>query len=131
MALCGIMIHVLTGTEVLQMVMAGITTRIVGSIGTGTPNGSRTITHEAGHWFNLKHLWGSTNQPQVACGDDNVTDTPETQGTLSCNLSLSICNPPIIENVQNYMDYSYCNYMFTEGQKTRMRAAATSATASR
>lgn len=28
-----------------------------------------------------------------------------------------------IENVQNYMDYSYCSVMFTQGQKERMRAA--------
>lgn len=28
-----------------------------------------------------------------------------------------------IENIQNYMEYSYCSVMFTEGQKERMRAA--------
>jgi len=28
-----------------------------------------------------------------------------------------------IENVQNYMDYSYCSVMFTKGQKDRMRTA--------
>lgn len=29
----------------------------------------------------------------------------------------------IVENVQNYMDYSYCSVMFTEGQKQAMLAA--------
>jgi len=29
----------------------------------------------------------------------------------------------IVENVQNYMDYSYCSHMFTNGQKDRMRLA--------
>ncbi|MCB9170246.1 MAG: T9SS type A sorting domain-containing protein [Flavobacteriales bacterium] len=37
----------------------------------------------------------------------------------------------VVENTQNYMDYSYCSVMFTNGQKQRMRAALTSSTASR
>ena len=98
----------------------------IGSIGTSSVNNSRTITHEIGHCFNLAHPWGSTNSPGVACGDDNVSDTPITKGWTSCVINGSVCNPPIIENVQNYMDYSYCDVMFTQGQKTRMRAALTS-----
>lgn len=101
----------------------------VGGIGTSSPNNARTLTHEIGHWFNLSHPWGSTNEPGVACGDDLVGDTPETMGSnLTCNLSMSVCNPPIIENVQNYMDYSYCSRMFTNGQATRMQAAANAST---
>ncbi|MEO6304580.1 MAG: M43 family zinc metalloprotease, partial [Bacteroidia bacterium] len=45
----------------------------IGSIGTSNSYTSRTLTHETGHWFNLQHVWGSTNQPGVACGDDGVT----------------------------------------------------------
>lgn len=103
----------------------------VGSIGASNPFNARTLTHEAGHCLNLAHVWGSTNQPGVACGDDGVTDTPETMGWTSCNLTGSICNPPIIENVQNYMEYSFCENMFTEGQKTRMHAALNSSVGSR
>lgn len=96
----------------------------IGSIGTGSVGNSRALTHEVGHWLNLKHTWGSTNQPGVACGDDDVTDTPLTEGSnLNCNLNLSTCNPPVIENVQNYMDYSYCSRMFTDGQGIRMNNA--------
>ncbi len=96
------------------------------------PGNSHTLSHEAGHWLNLPHTWGSTNQPNVACGNDNVSDTPITKGSnLVCNLNLAACNPPIIENVQNFMDYSFCTTMFTLGQKTRMRAALTSPTAGR
>jgi PKD repeat protein len=29
----------------------------------------------------------------------------------------------VIENIQNFMDYSYCSHMFTNGQKERMRLA--------
>ncbi|MBP7268706.1 MAG: choice-of-anchor J domain-containing protein [Bacteroidia bacterium] len=99
----------------------------VGSIGTSNYNNSRTLSHEAGHCLNLAHPWGSTNQPGVACGDDNVSDTPETQGWTTCNINGSVCNPPIIENVQNHMDYSYCTQMFTAGQAARMQAALNSA----
>lgn len=97
----------------------------IGSIGTGSVSTSRALTHEIGHYLNLAHTWGSNNNPGVACGDDNVTDTPETIGHSSCNLTDAGCNPPIIENVQNYMEYSYCSNMFTAGQRTRMRSALT------
>ena len=102
----------------------------IGSIGTGTSGGrDRALTHEVGHWFNLQHLWGSTNQPGVDCtGSDGVSDTPVTQGYESCPLASSpskyqICTPGVSENYQNYMDYSYCSVMFTKGQVTRMRSA--------
>ena len=37
----------------------------------------------------------------------------------------------LVENVENYMEYSYCSKMFSEGQVTRMRFAAESATGER
>lgn len=104
----------------------------VGAIGTSNANNANTLTHEAGHWFNLSHTWGNTNNPGVACGDDGITDTPITKGYTSCALgSSSVCNAGIAENVQNYMDYSYCSTMFTDGQKTHMHAALNSAIAGR
>ena len=109
----------------------------LGSIGTsgGSNFSARTLTHEIGHWFNLRHTWGTTNSPGEAdnCSDDDgVTDTPNTIGVAnqSCNLSQSSCGSPV-DNVQNYMDYSTCAKMFTNGQKTRMLAAINSGTASR
>lgn len=57
----------------------------IGTIGTSSPNTSRTITHEIGHYLNLAHPWGSTNKPEVSCGDDGVDDTPETMGHDDCN----------------------------------------------
>jgi len=115
----------------------------VGSIGTSSQQRSRTLTHEIGHWFNLRHTWGNTNNPGCTgqagppcdgdnnCStDDNVSDTPNTIGWTSCNLTGATCGSPL-DNVQNYMEYSYCSRMFTNGQKTRMRTAATSSTAQR
>lgn len=99
----------------------------VGSIGTSQVGHSRAITHEVGHWFNLAHVWGSTNEPGVACGNDGVNDTPVTKGYTACSSETAskICNASVSENYQNYMDYSYCSVMFTNGQATRMRSAAT------
>lgn len=105
----------------------------VGSIGTSSVGTSRALTHEIGHWLNLSHVWGDSNNPGVACGDDGVTDTPITKGWQYCpteNAS-KICNPSIVENYENYMDYSYCSKMFTPGQVTRMRAAIVSSVGGR
>lgn len=98
----------------------------VGNIGTANNFSSRSLTHEVGHWFNLSHVWGNTNNPGVACGDDGVSDTPITRGSQNCNTSLAVCTPGVVENVQNYMDYSFCSRMFTIGQKDRMHTALNS-----
>ncbi|MCD6069181.1 MAG: hypothetical protein K0S33_4007 [Bacteroidetes bacterium] len=105
----------------------------VGSIGTSSPLTSRVLTHEVGHWLGLDHVWGGTNSPGVACGDDGVSDTPVTMGFSSCNLAgAQVCMPGVTENVQNYMEYSYCDNMFTLGQKDLMRdVIATGANAGR
>ena len=104
----------------------------VGSIGTGSTSRSRALTHEIGHWLNLAHPWGSSNTPGLSTNcssDDNVSDTPNTIGWTSCNLSGTSCGS--LDNVQNFMEYSYCSTMFTNGQKTRLLAALNSSTASR
>ncbi len=103
-----------------------------GSTGASTGSHGFCISHEAGHWLNLQHTWGNTNNPGVSCGNDGVTDTPITEGSnLVCPLSDQSCTAGITENVQNYMDYSYCSTMFTAGQVTRMRNAAQSSTSGR
>lgn len=104
----------------------------VGSIGTGALQRARALTHEVGHWLNLQHTWGPSNEPNIAtnCNDDDgVTDTPNTIGWISCNLNGNTCSS--LDNVQNYMEYSYCSRMFTEGQVVRMRAALNDATGGR
>ncbi|NOQ76024.1 MAG: T9SS type A sorting domain-containing protein [Crocinitomix sp.] len=89
----------------------------IGSTGTGSAYSSRALTHEIGHWLSLPHVWGSNNSPGVACGDDSIEDTPVTAGHTTCALvETDDCNTDIAENVQNYMEYSYCSRMFTYGQ---------------
>ena len=100
----------------------------MGSIGTSNPTKSRVLAHEAGHWLNLPHTWGSTNEPGLPSNcnsDDGVADTPNTIGSYWCNYNDTACGP--IANVENYMNYaSSCRKMFTPGQATRMRTAITS-----
>ena len=104
----------------------------VGDIGTSSPYTSRTMTHEVGHWLNLSHVWGGTNNPGVSCGNDAVADTPACIGSTSCVFNSNTCSSDNaywgfdqIDNVENYMDYSYCSKMFTAGQVDRMRTALT------
>ena len=106
----------------------------VGSMGTSNPYRSRTLTHECGHWLNLPHTWGSSNNPNEADNcqvDDGVEDTPLCLGSPVgfCDLERTTCGS--LDNVQNYMEYSYCSRMYTLGQRARMRAALNSNVADR
>lgn len=100
----------------------------IGSIGTSSPSHSRALTHEIGHYLNLSHPWGSTNNPGVACGDDGIPDTPRTKGWSFCPTptQAKVCDTAIVENYQNYMDYSYCSVMFTHDQMIAMHATLNS-----
>lgn len=86
----------------------------------------RTLTHEVGHWLNLRHIWGD-----ATCGNDLVADTPVHNASNSgCPTypHYSTCTGTPIEMTMNYMDYTndVCMYMFTAGQKTRMQAVLAS-----
>ena len=92
-----------------------------GTIGTATApfDLGRTATHEVGHWLNLRHIWGDGG-----CSvDDFVGDTPTSDAAnYGCATGHVSCSST--DMVQNYMDYSddACMNLFTQGQKTRMRA---------
>ncbi|OIQ36007.1 MAG: hypothetical protein BM555_03535 [Crocinitomix sp. MedPE-SWsnd] len=104
----------------------------VGSIGTSTSSYRHVLSHEVGHWLNLSHTWGGSNSPGEAanCGDDDgVTDTPNCEGSFSCNTSSNTCGS--LDNVQNVMDYAGCRTMFTQGQAARVQTALNSSTAGR
>jgi len=98
-----------------------------GNMGTATSpyDLGRTLTHEIGHWLNLRHIWGDSN-----CGNDFCSDTPEHSGSnYGCpNFpSTSNCNGNGTSGdmFMNYMDYTddACMNIFTSDQKTRMIAA--------
>ncbi|MEI9945242.1 MAG: T9SS type A sorting domain-containing protein [Chitinophagaceae bacterium] len=82
--------------------------------------GLKTVVHEAGHWFGLKHIWGDTY-----CGDDLVDDTPK-QGNFTggcpSGIRSSCTNGVNGDMYMNYMDLTSdaCINLFTNGQKERM-----------
>ena len=84
----------------------------------------RTLTHEVGHWLNLRHIWGDT----LDCsGGDRVADTPNCEGpnTGSPTFPVITCsNGPNGDMFMNYMDYTddAAMFMFTAGQVARMSA---------
>lgn len=82
----------------------------------------RTGTHEVGHYFNLRHIWGDG-----PCRfDDGVADTPPSRSeNYGCPIGVTKCKTE--DMVQNYMDYTddVCMNLFTTGQGGRMQAALT------
>lgn len=87
-------------------------------------NLGRTATHEVGHYLNLRHIWGDGRCNQ----DDFVTDTPSSDGANYGCPSFPTINCKSTDMTMNYMDYTNdsCMYMFTDGQRNRMRAIFTS-----
>lgn len=85
-------------------------------------NLGRTLTHEVGHWLNLRHIWGDESNCSAS---DFVNDTPV---QLDPNYGCKTHPSPTCNNggdmFMNYMDYGddNCLTMFTDGQKQRARA---------
>jgi len=85
----------------------------------------RTTTHEVGHWLNLRHIWGDTED---CTGTDFVVDTPNAQHPnygkpkfphVSCQ------NGPNGDMFMDYMDYvdDDAMFLFTPQQVVRMQAS--------
>jgi hypothetical protein len=87
-------------------------------------NLGRTTSHEIGHFFGLRHIWGDENS---CTADDYCADTPiaftansgcPEEGFDSCEEN------PGTDMFRNYMDYTddFCQNIFTIDQKERMQA---------
>lgn len=91
-----------------------------------TVAGGRSLTHEMGHYFGLRHIWGD----EVGCNtDDGIDDTPlaSDASQQTCDTTINSCaDAPTDYNdmIENYMDYSddRCVNMFTVGQIELMHA---------
>jgi hypothetical protein len=88
-------------------------------------NLGRTAVHEVGHWLNLNHIWGDTND---CSGTDHVSDTPNAQlpnYNAPSFPHISCGNGPSGDMFVNYMDYvdDRIMVMFTRGQAARMQAS--------
>jgi hypothetical protein len=93
-----------------------------GNIGTATApfDKGRTATHEVGHYLNLRHIWGDGR----CNADDFVSDTPTSDRANYGCPSFPTTNCRSTDMTMNYMDYvdDSCMYMFSSGQKARMRS---------
>lgn len=98
--------------------------------------GYRLLTHETGHWCGLLHLWGTGSGygDRNSCTvGDSITDTPPQREATQPKAECTDCPPPIgsaidkscangqPSNFNNFMDYSRCRRMFTQGQVIHMR----------
>lgn len=88
-------------------------------------NKGRTTTHEVGHFFGLRHIWGDDGGSCMTNGgnSDYVDDTPDQENnSVGCpNHPKTGCNNTVAM-IQNYMDYTddVCMNLFTIGQIERM-----------
>lgn len=86
-------------------------------------NLGRTATHEIGHWLNLRHIWGDTED---CSGTDFVSDTPNAAGPNYGKPAfphVSCSNGPNGDMFMNYMDYvdDAAMFMFTTQQVVRVQ----------
>ncbi len=96
-----------------------------GTIGTTNPpyDQGRTFVHEVGHYFGLRHLWGSDD---ASCNStDYVSDTPvQLKENFGCKNfpSFSCSNEEFGDMFMNYMDYGNdtCMLFFTQQQVALM-----------
>jgi hypothetical protein len=84
-------------------------------------NRGRTATHETGHFFGLRHIWGDDGSS--CTGSDYVDDTPNQGGSYSGQCpsgTRTSCTSS--DMYMNYMDYTddACMNLFSQGQNARM-----------
>ncbi len=103
-----------------------ITGSAFGTSGSARPpfDRGRTAVHEIGHWLNLRHIWGDTEE---CSGSDLVADTPNAAGPNYGKPSfphVSCANGPSGDMFMNFMDYvdDAAMLLFTPQQVARMRA---------
>lgn len=98
----------------------------------------RTATHEVGHYFGMRHIWGDGGGffGGDSCGeDDGIADTPNQgmQSNFDCNTTQNSCIDSIggqpdpndmPDLIENYMDYSdeLCSNMWTAEQAAFIRS---------
>ncbi|MCK5101264.1 MAG: choice-of-anchor J domain-containing protein [Cyclobacteriaceae bacterium] len=93
-------------------------------------NLGRTSTHEIGHFFGLKHVWGDVTGSAGCAVDDYVSDTPnssmEYSGVCTPSDHVSCGTNDMFENFLYYTN-DECMNIFTADQVVRMQTILESA----
>ncbi len=104
--------------------------------------GKTTLPHEMGHAFNLYHTFQGSNfyndcpvnndcslDGDKVCDTDPISNNVDGNGNFNftCRSDVNPCtinNTPYTKNTEhNFMSYTSCRLLFTNGQKTRVEAA--------
>lgn len=96
-------------------------------VGRNSNYDGKVVVHEAGHFFDLGHTFsGGCGDSDCSSSGDRICDTPPVASpNHGCPAGINSCTndvPDLTDQVENYMDYTNCMNMFTQGQKARMRA---------
>ena len=80
----------------------------------------RTTTHEVGHFFGLRHIWGDDDGQ--CDGTDYVSDTPNQSGESTGCPTMPLASCGVTSMYQNFLDYTddACMNLFTVEQVGRM-----------
>jgi Pregnancy-associated plasma protein-A/Secretion system C-terminal sorting domain len=95
--------------------------KFVGLNGSSSFGLGRTLTHEVGHYFGLRHLWGD----DLICEtDDGIADTPPQKTSYGGCPKFPQYSCGHSNMFMNFMDYTddNCMYFFTNGQKNQILA---------
>lgn len=87
----------------------------------------RALTHEMGHFFGLRHIWGDGED---CTATDYCDDTPTAIAmNTSCDYNDSCTLDEKPDMIENYMDYTpdECKSVFTANQKERIWAVMNNA----
>jgi hypothetical protein len=104
---------------VLDYLAFGKKTSVTQYFQSGSERG-RTMVHELGHYFTLKHIWGDTPVGSGTCSDDDgVGDTPQqkdaNQSVCPTFPKANCANSTGGEMFMDFMDYvpDICMRMFS------------------
>ena len=89
----------------------------------------RTLTHELGHFFGLRHIWGDGNCASDFCADTPTHEGPNQNAPCYTHPKSNTCGTAD-EMFENYMDYTgdECMSIFTQDQVGRMDIALNNGT---